>query len=208
MRNLMMAISSYIMIGYINLFTAMNIINPYNHKYNIEGLVDIGFHYIPKIDRNIPNVILLTLYIFFFIKWFAKNKIILVKFYILITILFIFRLIAFTITILPPNTKDCVGRRDTSDIIWFTILFDSACSDYMFSGHAVHITMITLFTIKYSNNFVEKIIIKSIYVPYLFIIIAARLHYSTDVFIGTLLSILLFYLDIDNKILHYFRIIS
>ncbi len=65
----------------------------------------------------------------------------------------------------------------------------------MFSGHTVHMTLITLFTIYYSENWIEKWIVGVNYFPYLLMIVASRLHYSVDVWIGSLLSILLFYVD-------------
>ena len=169
----------------------MNIINSYINDY-LE-LHDLGFYYLPKISSNVPNTILATIYLYFFIKWFYKDKNILIKLYTLISILFIIRLVAFNITILPPTIEDCVSRKVKSEIIWFTFRFDSACSDNMFSGHAVHMTMLTLFTLEYSRNKFEKYMVKSLYIPYLLLIVAARLHYSIDVFIGSILSILMFY---------------
>lgn len=105
--------------------------------------------------------------------------------------LFAIRVIAFSITTLPPTIEECVGKYGNS-IQWFVFPFDQCCSDYIFSGHAVHFTLIFLYTQVYSKVWLEKKIIEHLFIPYLLMIVASRLHYSVDVFLGTVMSMGMF----------------
>lgn len=186
----------YLLISYANLLSSINIFYPQYANY---VLFDIGFTYLPTVNPIIPDLILIFYYIYFTIKWFLIHKPLLSKFYIQLSLLFFMRLVAFNITYLPPINDDCVGNINDG-FKWITPYVGYACFDNMFSGHTVHMTLLTLFTIHYSENWYEKIIVKLSYIPYLILIVASRLHYSVDVWIGTLLSILLFYVYYEEKI--------
>lgn len=200
--NLKLGIASYLLIGYINFFLAMNIVNP---TVGMSSLPDIGFYYLPSISMVLTDAIICTIYAYFFIKWFYVNKDILARFFYLCTFLFIIRTFTFTVTYIPPCVPDCVSRKDGEDFKWFTFSFDQGCSDHMFSGHSVHITLFLLFTLYHSQVLIEKILISIIYLPYLFMIIASRLHYTVDVIIGVLLTMFLYYIDSEGLFLDKIR---
>ena len=190
MKQLVKNLSLYLFISYLNLFAAINIINPYQHNHVI---YDIGFEYLPKIDHSIPHIPFTILYIYFCIRWFISNPNILENFFEILYNIFTIRLLSFTTTILPSSLPGCFSRESGEDILWFTDKVESACSDNMFSGHAVHFVLITLFTLHYSNNILEKNIMKIMFFPYLLLIIASRLHYTSDVVIGSAITILTFH---------------
>jgi len=189
--NVYYAIGFYLVVGYINLFLAMNIISPYSAR---DTLSDIGLAYLPFIPLVYIDSLLAVIYSYFHIKWFIRDKNILANFYYMMGILMFLRLGAFSITLLPASLPDCVSRKAGENLRWMVWQFDQGCIDNMFSGHAVHITMIALNTMHFSENILERKFMEYIWIPYLLMIVASRLHYSVDVYIGTLLSIAVFYL--------------
>ena len=62
----------------------------------------------------------------------------------------------------------------------------------MFSAHTFHLTIISLLTLYNSGNYFEKILIPLAAMINLMIIIAARMHYTADIIIGFVLSVLIY----------------
>ena len=67
------------------------------------------------------------------------------------------------------------------------------CLDYMYSGHAIHSVLIILFVLMLSKSMLEKIGIGLLVLLELYFILAARIHYSSDILVGSLMTILIFY---------------
>ena len=62
----------------------------------------------------------------------------------------------------------------------------------MFSAHTFHLTIISLLTLYNSGTYFEKFLIPSAAIINLMTIIAARMHYTADIIIGFVLSILIY----------------
>lgn len=209
----------YLAVGYLNLLFSFNIPNPY---YRDRVLVDFGFQLLPTISIHIPNLIIVLWYVYFFAKFYITNREVLIKYYRLLTILFIIRLFSFTLTHIPPCLESCISL-DSSSLIntWYetniynlpdwnslSIFFNflnpeiyRGCSDNMFSGHAIHISLMALYTIYYSREYCDAWFSGLLYFPYMLMLIASKMHYSADVYIGCVLAIMIFYLD-EYKLLY------
>lgn len=189
-KDFFLSLLFYGIIGYINEFITLNLYNP---LYNNPPLIDLGFRYIPEMNVNYSTYSLLGIIIYFFIK-FRKNVRIINKAFTLIGILFIIRIFAFTFTLVPPTSSHCDVRKPGDPIRWNVLkrLFtdkDTACSDYMFSGHAIHIVILSLYIYKYASSKLEKKIVVYNSILSLLFIIGGRIHYTTDVIIAILVGV-------------------
>ncbi len=188
-KELLVYFGYYSIISYLNIFAAVDIIDP---ERTLTELYDLGYRYFPEISRNYQNVSIVILYFYFVFRWLSLDQKVLAKFFKLLAILFTMRIFAFVMTVVPPTTESCYGRNPGDSVIWYYLMEEKCCLDYMFSGHACHIVIIFLLTVKYSSNKVEKIVMTILTPLMLLLIIAARMHYSVDVYIACLLSYLLF----------------
>lgn len=203
MKHKFLVILSFAVISYLNGLLAINMINP---VVNLPILPDIGFEYLPHIPSKYPNLLLLFGGIYFATRFFRlKNLEELINMFRCITILFTLRILTFTVTIVPPSTIDCYERNSTSPIEWNVIKYlvfnnDNTCIDYMFSGHACYFVMFLLFTLKFSEYKLEKILFSLYTLIGLLSIISGHIHYTVDVIVGVALSIWCFklYDNIQN----------
>ena len=189
------AIAIYLLIGYINGYYAVNSLDK---EPNMPPLYDKLYTVLPIINRKYPDHLLIAMVVYFFIRWFFTNKVILEHFFIIMTVIFTIRVIAFTVTEEPPPTQDCVKRLPGEKPVGFVnmmkqIFYGRSCSDLMFSGHAAFTVLIMMFTLYYSKNLLEKLIIVSLGILELGLIIAGRLHYSSDVVVGTAITVFAFF---------------
>ena len=180
-------------IGYLNAFMALNLIDPLK---NATSLPDIGHTYLPKIPHVIPNYLLLG-YLAYFIFRFVKLRNIyhLSKFIWIINIIFTIRLFTFTVTILPPPLPHCESRMDNQSIVWNVLSHlyydsDNTCIDMMFSGHASFFILIMIYSLILSNCNSEKLFSMAFCLVGLVSIIAGHIHYTTDVIIGIVITVL------------------
>jgi len=126
---------------------------------------------------------------------------------ILISILFILRIITFTVTNIPPTYSLQKNKQLCKYKIFgkhFGFSFNNithTCNDYMFSGHTVHIVSFLLFILYFSKNIIEKIILTFIALLILFFIINSRMHYTSDIVVAIIITFLLFnYLRLKYKL--------
>ena len=192
---------SFAVVNWLNGFAAINEINYLKH---LPPLPDYGFAYLPQISIEYPDHLLSALIIFFLIRaYFYEDVQSMIKFSWSFTILFALRLITFSITMIPPTLPDCKGRNPGESYIWFLVIYlyensGNTCIDLMFSGHAVYLTLICFYLIDKSVSGT----IRSCYYLYWIIgltsIVAAHLHYSSDVIIGTSLSIMMYKLTYNS----------
>jgi len=187
----------YIAFGYLNNFIAYNFVSPsvYHPK-----LFDYGHYILPEISSLIPDFLFFSIFIYFLFRW-RKNQELLKTFFLLAGILFIFRLFTFPMTMVPPAMSDCFPTTEDAPWIFFILYTQSTCIDYMYSAHTFHLTLITLFTLVNTPHFIEKIYVTSVSLLTLFLIIAARLHYTADVIIAFFLCICIYliYLLIEKN---------
>ena len=156
---------------------------------------------------NISNIALIVTVLFLFIC-FLPNNVRNLKLIFLFTTLavvgYIIRVVAFAVTVPPPPVQQ---HEDEYDNILDKIMKEgdprAAVSDFMFSGHAFFIVLSMLFIWNYrkiSDTFYLSpelfymiygvlVILGLITLP---AISLSRLHYSSDVVIGTSIAVLLF----------------
>jgi hypothetical protein len=190
-----LSIVLYLIIAYLNGFFAVNSINK---EPNMPPLYDRLYPLIPQISRSWPDDVLIGLIGYFVIRWWFGNKILLEHFFIIMTFIFTLRVVCFMVTEEPPPTKGCDERKPGEPTKSFfqmmrEIFYSRQCSDLMFSGHASFTVLIMIFTFYYSKYSLEKLLIGIIGVIELILIIAGRLHYSSDVIVGTTITVLSFY---------------
>ena len=180
----------YTILAYLNSFVANNISLP---KGATSKIFDIGHYYFPEISSFYPDILFFSLLIYFFFRW-RNNHGLLKAFFLICSSLFFIRLLTFPVTQIPPayNEADCFKPSDDGPWIFFTFYSNSTCVDYMFSAHTFHLTIISLLTIYNSGNYFEKILIPLATMINLMIIIAARMHYTADIIIGFVLSVLIY----------------
>jgi len=99
-------------------------------------------------------------------------------------------------TMVPPAMSDCYPSTESAPWIFFVFYTQSTCIDYMFSAHTFHLTLFSLFTIVNSSVSLEKVLVTIFSLITIFMIIAARLHYTADVIIAFILCICLFTINI------------
>lgn len=194
-KNILTASLYFSFIAYLNAFVAINMIDPLRYS---EALPDYGHYFLPFISSRIPNY-LLSFYIgYFCFKQSANQNLIeFTKFIWSMNLLFTLRLFTFSLTIEPPPMPRCIDRNPSQSFIWDVILnifesSDNTCMDIMFSGHACYFTMICLYSLHQTSKYWERMTNYFIFIVGNLSIIAAHMHYSSDVIIGIALSTLLY----------------
>lgn len=185
----------YFIVAYLNGFYAVNSIDK---EPNMPPLYDRLYQIIPVISRSWPDNILLALILYFFVRWWFTNKTVLEHFFIIMTLIFTLRVVCFMVTEEPPPIKGCEKRTEGEPTKSFLnmmkeIFYARSCSDLMFSGHSAFTVLIMMYTFYYSKYSLEKMIIGIICAIELVLIIAGRLHYSSDVIVGSSITVLAFY---------------
>ena len=103
------------------------------------------------------------------------------------------RVFIFMATETPTPLANCDNKEgdgwNKQDIKWIFGDKEKTCIDNMFSGHAAHIVGMFLFTFMFSSYISEKIIMGMIMVAILISLVWSRLHYTSDVAVGTCLTI-------------------
>jgi hypothetical protein len=205
MKELLIAICIYLSIGYINEFTAENQVY---HNINDPPLYDRGHELFPTIRQVYPNYLLISLGCYFILRWCIQYPRVAVNYLWMISFLFAGRVIVLTVTQLPPPVKGC-STVQRGDPLHFHVLKKTwtECIDLMYSGHAIHAVLILMFVLYLSPYKVEKLILFILTIVELFFIIASKLHYTSDVLIATLVSVLTFvsWTDINSIVNHWYH---
>jgi hypothetical protein len=158
----------------------------YNNRINNQKIkpkiYDTGFKYIPdysniKILEHIINIFPVVLLIIFGYNVFIKS----LK---LITFIIMLRWIFTSLTILPKYTK-C----DDSSFS-FRELINGHCYDKVFSGHFA--TLLLVLLIAYDLNKLNMLSLVLISIIYSVLLIAIRFHYTVDIGVATIISLLIF----------------
>tara|TARA_B100000809_G_scaffold215616_1_gene220907 strand:- start:1 stop:642 length:642 start_codon:yes stop_codon:yes gene_type:complete len=181
----------YFIVSYLNSFVAYNLTLSKGIR---PKLFDFGHFILPEISTYLPDIFFFSILFFFVIRW-SKEKDLLKMFFLICSLLFFFRLLTFPLTHLPPAyslDSNCIQPNENGPWIFFTWYSQSTCIDYLFSAHTFHLTIISLITIYYSKNYIEKLLIPLVCVINVILIIAARMHYTSDIIIALILSIILY----------------
>ena len=112
----------------------------------------------------------------------------------MISFLFMGRVFLLTLTQLPPAVPGCSTVKK-NEPLHFAVFREgwNECLDYMYSGHTIHCVLIALFTIYLSSNIGEKVLVILATLIELVLIIGSRIHYTADVLVGTIVTILIFF---------------
>jgi len=197
-KKLLIAIVVYLFITYINEFVAENQVN---HSINEPPLFDRGHNLLPLVSKNIPDIGLTSFLLYFFFRWGIKYPNALINYLYIMSILFIGRVILLSVTQIPPAFSGCSTVKK-GDSYYFNVFRTgwNECLDYMYSGHTIHCVLVALFTFYLSTNTFEKSLVILATILELLSIIGSRIHYTSDVLVGTLVTILIFFSwpGIDN----------
>ena len=203
-KEVIIAIIFYLLIGYINEFA---IENQVYHSLNEKPLFDRFHNLFPLISKRIPDIGLIAFILYFIFRWSFKHPSSLVNYLWIITLLFVGRVILLSVTQFPPALPNCSSVK-SGDKLHFIVFSKgwNECMDYMYSGHTIHCVLIALFTLFLSPYMFEKILILLATLIEIIFILSSRIHYSIDVFVGTLVTILAFFSwpGIDNIIEHIY----
>ena len=201
-RKLILSLILFLVIAYINEWFAVNQPDPGAApkltKY--KGVKDELHETFDEIPSLYPNLLLLFFIIYFVIRSFMfKDTVnIYIKFFIITGIIFIIRVLSFSLTRLPFTWDHCSNKSKWGHRFFF--LYDiESCGDYLISGHTVFGTLIYLIVLQHSKNKYEKIILGILTFLLYFTTIISRLHYTIDVINGIIFPVLGWYLYDCNK---------
>jgi hypothetical protein len=185
------AFTVYLSMIYINQFAAENQVY---HGINDPPLYDRVHNLTPQLDKIYPDVGVALLMGYFVVRWGIPYPNVLINYLWIVSFLFVGRVILLSVTQLPPAIPDCSTKKK-GDKLHFKLLKDKwiQCLDYMYSGHTLHCVLIALFTTYLSTNALEKGTIIVATLIEMVLIIGSRIHYTSDVLVATLVSILIFF---------------
>jgi len=188
---LLTAIAVYAVIGYTNLFATENQVY---HNINERPLYDRGHNLIPIVSKMWANVGTGLIIFYFVIRWGSRYPNVLTNYLWLVSLLFIGRVAILSVTQLPPAVPGCSTVKK-GDKLHFKMKKNNfkECLDYMYSGHTLHCVLVALFTLYLSTHALEKVVIVLAVLAELVLIVGSRMHYTSDVLVATLVSILVFF---------------
>lgn len=171
--------------------------NTFDYELNRKTLVDVIHNNFPKIKDSIATAIVFLLLGYSFFRFIFIDPSVVTYMFILISIMFFFRIFAFTITQVPPtyvkgdkDRNQC--RRTVLNHVGFSLTkSDSGCTDYMFSAHTAITIIAGMMVILFSKYPLEVALFACIIPINLFLISSSRLHYTSDVYISTIITSLL-----------------
>lgn len=184
------AIAFMIFASYLNIFASTNY--PY-YERSYKELYDVLFQYLtPPISRTIPDTLIIILSIYFIIKCFSFSNIIIKKFVIVIGMLYIFRVLLFTLTETPITNKfkdTCINKSTKrSKFIWFLSGITNSCVNNMFSGHAMIGVAIMMFVLALIKSKIEKYTVVAVTIGLLITLIWSRMHYTQDILVALFIT--------------------
>ena len=204
-KELFIAIVCYLLIGYINEFVAENQVY---HDINAQPLFDRGHNLLPLFSKKLPDIGLISFLLYFVVRWGVPYPHTLINYLWIVAFLFVGRVVLLSVTQVPPALPGC-STAEKGDSLYFNVFRKgwNECLDYMYSGHTIHCVLVALFTFFLSPSVVEKsIVIFLLFVELLFII-GSRIHYTADVLVGSLMTVLIFYAwpGINNVFHHIYK---
>jgi hypothetical protein len=162
----------------MNLYTGV-------HLPRSDKVQDLGHRTLPMLsDRyaNVPHIIcasLLALCVFYI----QNDPLLTNRFVKTALLLYTLRLISIHLTVLPKLDSRICPKDQPGSML--------ACSsDYVFSGHTVQTLLCMLFLVHMNPSWTIPMIV--VYFVQIFFILGLRYHYTIDVFLGTVLTLLTF----------------
>ena len=190
-KELALAIMVYLLIGYINEFTAENQVY---HDINAPPLFDRGHNLLPLVSKNLPDLGLIGFLAYFVVRWGIRYPHALINYLWIIAFLFVGRVVLLSVTQIPPALPGC-STVEKSESLYFNVFRKgwNECLDYMYSGHTIHCVLVALFTLFLATHTWEKVLVFLCLFVELGLIIGSRIHYTADVLVGTLVTVLIFF---------------
>jgi hypothetical protein len=195
------ALAAYLAVLYVSEFAVENQIYRMVHQ---KPLFDRGHNLFPVVPNLYANIVLIGLMVYFVARAAFQNNIsILTNYMCMLVVLFLGRIVLLFVTQLPPPVPDCSTVKD-GDPLHFVLLKSDwkECMDLMYSGHTLHSTLIFMFILYISKYPLEQFAIGMLVLVEYYLIIASRMHYTADVVVAVIVSILAFLSWSDISGLH------
>ena len=187
----------FCIIHYSNVAMAEYVANP---EYDKQGLTDIVHSLVPFWPPYpiIPTLLTISILLYALVRIGFMNIRYIGYFFNILSIILLLRLPAFLVTITPPPGKKG-ERKDTCRYRYITNVMKASykeekyvCVDNLFSAHTAFIMISMMFILTYSTIPLEKVIIALASVLTIFTLVSARYHYTSDVYISSIISYLVF----------------
>ena len=195
------ALTVYLIVGYANQFGAENQIIQYEEEH--PPLYDRLHNILPVVPKLWTDVLTVGIVTYFILVWGIKYPKTIENYLWIAAILFVGRVLCFTVTQFPPARDEC-STRVKGEKVHFRVFQKNwkTCNDAMYSGHTFHTVLALLFILYLSKSTLEKSIVFVVALLNLTFIIASRIHYSCDVLVAILVTILIFYAwpGVDNVV--------
>lgn len=185
------ALTVYLAVLYICEFAAENQVY---YMVDRKPLFDRGHNWFPVVPSLYADVVLGFLMVYFVLRVALQNNVsILTNYLCLVALLFSGRILLLYATQLPPPVPNCSTVKK-GDPLHFDLLNSQwkECMDLMYSGHTLHSTLIFLFILYMSPYPAEQFAIGLVVLAELYLIVASRMHYTADVVVAVIVSILAF----------------
>lgn len=191
LEGIVIALILYGVVGYINQYVTENTVS---HVMDYPPLFDRGHNAFPLVPKLYADVIVISIVAYFVLRWGVRYPKTIENYLWIVVFLFIGRVVMFSMTQLPPPLPGCSAKKP-GDPKHFRVLKKSwkECKDLIYSGHTLHAVLVLLFVLYISKSVLEKVVVACAVVIAIVMIIASRIHYTVDVLLATLLTILVFF---------------
>jgi hypothetical protein len=192
---LILSILLYSIIGILTIFISENISNFEWDKEPLYDIIHANYPIYPPPD--IPTYFVVFYFLYTLVRWGPIDLRIIALYLMSTSLILAYRILTFSLTQTPPpklegdDSQNHHCKRNMFSHIG--INFEKAsgtCVDNMFSGHATHIVCAITILFLFSKSIIEKLVLSLVGIVALVTIITSRLHYTSDVLIAIIISVL------------------
>lgn len=190
-EGIFVALVVYLAVGYVNQYVAENTVS---HVMDIPPLYDRGHNALPLFPKKYADIAVVAIVAYFVLRWGIRYPKTLENYLWIATILFVARVFMFSMTQLPPPRPGCSSKKE-GDPKHYRVLKKTwqECKDLIFSGHTLHTVLVMLFVLYLAKSPLEKTLVVLASGIALVLIVGSRIHYTVDVLLASLITILIFY---------------